>query len=196
MFYKSLSINGKDFAVMGGFGDDIELCLTQSEIENAGSDLQEIFDWFRENGHEYHLVELWNESNYDPQFFTPRDIMLIAESQFSRTQDIQAAQDWLNGKPRRRQTLVKQKPNQKPRHGFVYLLHSNGVYKIGKALNLEARVLQISPVMPHPLELIHSIESDDYDQLELKLHNMFGHARLNGEWFNLSPTDVEYIRSL
>lgn len=80
--------------------------------------------------------------------------------------------------------------------GFVYLLESGGVYKIGVTKNLNRRVKQISPKMPYPVNLIHSIKTNDRYKLEGWLHNIFRSKRLEGEWFQLSETDVQIIKSM
>lgn len=80
--------------------------------------------------------------------------------------------------------------------GYVYLLESNGVYKIGKSVNVNRRLTQISPVMPYPVELLHAIRTTDHSALEAQLHEMFAPKRLNGEWFELSARDVRFIQSL
>lgn len=91
---------------------------------------------------------------------------------------------------------VKQGKRIEPTPGYVYLLHSNGVYKIGHAKDLTRRMMQISPVMPHEVELVHAIKCENMVGLESELHQQFADKRLNGEWFNLSAEDVEYIKHL
>ena len=86
---------------------------------------------------------------------------------------------------------------KKSRNGFVYLLQGeNSLYKIGKAINVNKRVLEISPKMPFDPILLHTIECDDYTAAESGLHSHFNHLRVNGEWFRLGPDDVSLIRSV
>lgn len=85
---------------------------------------------------------------------------------------------------------------KKYKHGFVYLIKSGETYKIGKAKRIDDRMSSISPVLPHPIELIHSIERDEYDALELELHERFADKRLNGEWFALTEQDIEAIKAI
>lgn len=80
--------------------------------------------------------------------------------------------------------------------GYVYLLKSNGVFKIGKSINVDRRLTQISPIMPYPVELVHAIRTTNHTALEAQLHEMFDAKRLNGEWFELSARDIRLIQSL
>lgn len=79
--------------------------------------------------------------------------------------------------------------------GFVYLLHHDGLYKIGMATKLSRRLMQISPRMPHEVTLIHSIKTDDMVGLEALLHECYADKRMNGEWFALSDEDVRDIQN-
>ncbi len=83
---------------------------------------------------------------------------------------------------------------RKPVKGYVYLLHHDGLYKIGRAKNLSKRLMQISPRMPHEVTLIHFIEADDMIGMESRLHERYADKRMNGEWFALSAADVQEIQ--
>ena len=79
-------------------------------------------------------------------------------------------------------------------HGYVYLLEGGGFYKIGKASNLDRRVLQIVPKLPFECQLVHAIASDDCLRLEQWIHRRFDEWRLNGEWFGLTAEHVRWFR--
>lgn len=80
--------------------------------------------------------------------------------------------------------------------GVVYLLKCGDTFKIGRARDINARIMQISPVMPYPVELIHTIATENTFEVEGWLHRHFSTQRLNGEWFDLSSKDVEFIKTL
>jgi len=82
--------------------------------------------------------------------------------------------------------------------GLVYLLkiENRNEYKIGVTINLKKRLNQLGTKMPFKLETITKIRSKDIYKLEEKLHCRFENKRINGEWFNLSNEDVEYIRGI
>ena len=82
------------------------------------------------------------------------------------------------------------------REGFIYVLKCGPHYKIGLSQNVDRRVEQLSVTPPFDVELIHTIETDDMFKLESFLHDKFSEKRKNGEWFELTEADVEYIKEL
>lgn len=81
--------------------------------------------------------------------------------------------------------------------GYIYLLHaSNGLYKIGKAKNVDDRLARFEVKLPLEIALIYSIQVSDMNKAEKTLHNKFIDKRKNGEWFDLSNDDVSYICSI
>lgn len=80
--------------------------------------------------------------------------------------------------------------------GYVYLLQAGPYYKIGLTRNLDQRVKTLSTLPPFDLELVCAIRTGDMYTLERELHQRFKGKRKNGEWFELDPNDVEYIREL
>jgi len=71
--------------------------------------------------------------------------------------------------------------------GYVYLMHAQGTsyYKIGKSINPDKRLLQISPKMPFETELIKVWGTNFMSIAEKWLHKHFSEFRRNGEWFQL-----------
>lgn len=81
--------------------------------------------------------------------------------------------------------------------GSVYLLQSeNGYYKIGIAKNIESRLVGVRSRFPIRIDLVHSIKSRDYRQVENFLHRKFLDKRAEREWFKLDPGDVRWFMSL
>ncbi len=74
--------------------------------------------------------------------------------------------------------------------GHVYMLRSGPHYKIGKTRDLNGRLDQIKLQLPWPVEVVHTIETDDPDGIESYWHKRFSEKRENGEWFNLTRDDV------
>ena len=81
------------------------------------------------------------------------------------------------------------------RNEYIYLMESQGKYKIGRAKNVERRLMDARAFDPK-IELIHTIKTSDNVLFERKLHEHFKNQRVDGEWFNLSKEDVKYICSL
>lgn len=83
--------------------------------------------------------------------------------------------------------------------GYVYLLnaiHDSSLFKIGRTNNPENRAKTFSVKLPFAVEYVCLIQTDNMYKLESDLHVHFNKQRLDGEWFRLSPDDVEYIKGL
>ena len=86
----------------------------------------------------------------------------------------------------------KRKPPAGP--GYVYLVRAdNGLYKIGKAKDVEDRFKTFGSTCACKLELIHTVYSDKPHDLERRLHNRYAEKRSHGEWFALTDSDVKEI---
>jgi uncharacterized protein YlzI (FlbEa/FlbD family) len=91
---------------------------------------------------------------------------------------------------------TKSPPKKKAIPGYVYLISGSKSYKIGMSKTPIKRIEKLSVVLPFPIKTIALIESQDIKQLEQQLHKRFADKRINGEWFDLSPEDIEYIKGL
>jgi hypothetical protein len=81
--------------------------------------------------------------------------------------------------------------------GHVYLFESeSGSYKIGRTGNVQSRLALIQTSSPYPVKVVHSIHVDDMVTAEAFLHRKFAAYRRHGEWFDLTPLDVEWFKSL
>jgi hypothetical protein len=78
--------------------------------------------------------------------------------------------------------------------GYVYLLRHNEEYKIGRSIDVTRRYKEIKVQMPHKMEEIHVIETDDPSGIEAYWHNRFRDKRLQGKWFKLSPDDIKAFK--
>lgn len=88
-------------------------------------------------------------------------------------------------------------PSRSPKSGYVYLIKaSTGHRKIGRTVNPQNRMKTFNIKLPFEVEYEHLIKTNDMLMLESQLHNKFSEKRINGEWFDLDGSDVEYIKSL
>lgn len=78
--------------------------------------------------------------------------------------------------------------------GFVYLIKSEGNYKIGKSKKPDWRAIIIDYGLPSNSQLIHKIETDDQHGIERYWHSRFKDKRVKGEWFALSASDISAFR--
>ena len=75
----------------------------------------------------------------------------------------------------------------------VYILESQGLYKIGKAANLSKRLAELQAGNPGELNVVATIVTEAYEVLERALHRLYVDQRVRGEWFQLSQSDIEEI---
>lgn len=80
--------------------------------------------------------------------------------------------------------------------GYVYLIQSGTLYKIGTTTDLAKRLRFFITTLPLGAELLWSTPADNPRALESELHTQFVDKCVNGEWFKLDSADVDYIRSL
>ena len=71
------------------------------------------------------------------------------------------------------------------------------MYKIGYTTRaVGQRVDELQASWPYPISLVHWYFSLDVLNDERELHEKYADKRGNGEWFDLTPEDVEYVTSL
>lgn len=82
---------------------------------------------------------------------------------------------------------------------YVYVIQDldvTGMFKIGKTHYPEKRILDFGVHLPFNVGIVHIIPTDNMNRLERTLHRKFAVKRVRGEWFDLDPSDIEYIRSI
>lgn len=86
-------------------------------------------------------------------------------------------------------------PSMQHRPGYVYILRSvSGHYKIGRTIDPNDRIKTFTIKLPFEVEYELVVKHEDHVWLEKELHQRFQHCRGNGEWFNLSPEDIEALK--
>jgi len=80
---------------------------------------------------------------------------------------------------------LKAKDKSKPptKTQYLYLMQSgiNGPVKVGVAVDVEARRRQLQTGNPFHISVLSVIPNASHREFEL--HDLFGHFRLEGEWF-------------
>lgn len=90
---------------------------------------------------------------------------------------------------------IQEEP-QKNKNGYIYLIESNWLYKIGKTKNVSSRIKKYITENPNEITLIHSYHAENYTDEEARLHEKFQSKRIRWEWFQLSEIDINYIKYL
>lgn len=206
-----ININGYDFLFMNHEGNaygvlvppDADMDDEYVEALARAVSLYEYIEIFNE------LLEAhgaWYREPYSMDFeqFYDRTKTLHRAHKFMQ-QDELTKPDWLakfaddlasNTRPPKPMPEPKvKKKSEKP--GYVYLLKSDkGFWKIGRTVDPENRGKTFGIQLPFEVSFECLIKADNMMLLEAELHHRFDHKRINGEWFDLTPEDVEYIKGL
>lgn len=78
---------------------------------------------------------------------------------------------------------------------FYLISDGTGAYKIGRSNNPTKRLSALQVGSSRKLVLIHYAEINQ-PEVEQALHEMFDEAKERGEWFNLTNTQLAFIKSL
>lgn len=82
------------------------------------------------------------------------------------------------------------------RPGYVYLIsNQTDFYKVGRSKDPVQRLRHLSGGDPSWM-LLHTIKCHNMFTAELDLHDRFFDKRQEGEWFALTPEDVQSIKSI
>lgn len=80
--------------------------------------------------------------------------------------------------------------------GYVYIIRAEtGEYKIGRTKNIDQRMQFFGVKLPFDFDVVHVIPTHDMFKTEKVLHGIYDYARCNGEWFNLTDNDIEYLKA-
>jgi len=80
--------------------------------------------------------------------------------------------------------------------GYVYLLKSGGLYKIGRAENFKQRLGFYKTENPFNVEVIAQFYVEDSIKTERLLLDTFKNKKVKGEWFNLNDKDIQKFQKL
>lgn len=95
-----------------------------------------------------------------------------------------------------REKMLDRRPLVGAPRGYVYVLKGQcdpPVYKIGRTKSMPSRLRALSTLTPFNVELIHVIPTDAPKEAEAFYHRLFSTDRLNGEWFQLSDLQAQYM---
>ena len=76
---------------------------------------------------------------------------------------------------------------------YIYIVKCDEYYKIGYSFNVVNRLNSLQGGNPYPLELILVRKLPEAKYFESVLHNVFKKFRIRGEWFKISPQNIEIL---
>ena len=85
-------------------------------------------------------------------------------------------------------------PRNKIIKGYIYIIKSKNLYKIGRAINIRNRVKTYRTENPFGIKVILQQKVNDYIGIETKLLKKFKSKQVKGEWFKLNKQDIEQIK--
>lgn len=97
--------------------------------------------------------------------------------------------------PSTRVSTADVRPSASPTGGYVYVIRSPYGFKIGKTVNIRQRTKLFEVKLPFKNSLEHYAWFEDYTHAERSFHVRFHEKRLEGEWFDLTQTDLNAIKT-
>lgn len=81
---------------------------------------------------------------------------------------------------------------------WVYIIQAipQGIYKIGRANNLESRLLALQSSNHCELRVTHKFTTSKSREAEKALHAIFEDKKVRGEWYSLSSIDLAFISQM
>ena len=76
------------------------------------------------------------------------------------------------------------------KYEYVYVMHRNGLHKIGKTQCLVSRQSAIECEISAYVDLVYCVRSDDALSVEATAHKILASCRVRGEWFDCSQHDA------
>lgn len=87
--------------------------------------------------------------------------------------------------------IIKKEDNTK---GYIYLIKSKNLYKIGRAKDIQGRIKTYKTENPFGIRVIFQKVVNDYIKTENKLLKRFKDKQIRGEWFELNKEDILWIK--
>ena len=102
--------------------------------------------------------------------------------------DVASWREWKQKKEKRQKLKER-----KRKVGYIYILESGELFKIGRTLNSERRFETYKTQNPFGIKVIILRQVNDYVGVETELLKQYKSKRINGEWFKLDKEDIKKI---
>ncbi|MHA1329803.1 MAG: GIY-YIG nuclease family protein [Candidatus Hodarchaeales archaeon] len=88
----------------------------------------------------------------------------------------------------------KKGQGEKSQEGYVYIIESGGLYKIGRSQNIKERIRRYITENPFEIKILIQKKVNDCVGKERELLERFKEKRYRGEWFKLNKHDIQWIK--
>ncbi len=85
-------------------------------------------------------------------------------------------------------------PQRNATAGYVYIVRSENLYKIGRTQYPSSRIDKYRTENPYLIEMILLAKVEDYIRVEKVILTMFASKKHHGEWFSLDEQDIVTIK--
>jgi hypothetical protein len=85
------------------------------------------------------------------------------------------------------------------RPAAIYFIQCNGPkgpIKIGQAVDPNRRLSELRIGCPYPMSMLVTFQPEDADLEERRLHLVFRHLRIHGEWFEFATELLAFVRTV
>ena len=89
---------------------------------------------------------------------------------------------------------VRKYKNKQPTHVYLMNQEESHMYKIGVTNNVSKRLSSIQTSNPNPVSLVFAGKVENPRKLEKELHRHFKSQQITREWFELSNSDIDYVK--
>lgn len=80
--------------------------------------------------------------------------------------------------------------------GYVYVFRAGNLLKIGRSNNPKRRAREVAVQVAEPVSCVFAGFYSDTATAERRMHELFGHRRVFGEWFELYEDEAADACSL
>jgi len=165
--------------------EEIEWYFAQTDIRGMWTEVEE----------DKLPAYIWN--TFDNPYIDLLDNDLAAMCRALCERDLRTLRSIDEARRERHEEQYQQTRRSQDTEGYVYLLRSDiGLYKIGKSKDPASRIRTFGIKLPFRVEYEHVIHTSAMTTLELELHHRYADKRMDGEWFALTPEDVDAIRAI
>ena len=154
--------------------------------------------WY-ESEHKFYKVMAWIFDNVLPRRTLPSKELTI-DGVWKRVDEIWYGFRGIPIPKERDDRQPRPIRNYQPSPGYIYLIRADlpndyRPYKIGYSKDVSNRMATFNVKLPFRFDLVYTLKTENMRRVEKLLHRQFQSKRVNGEWFDLSADDVEWIKN-